>query len=160
QFIVRTKLTIGLFGDAAAAEYQPLFENLSRLFPVRFRSGSSPDDRGLDAAVLFTKSAGFKPEALPAGLPAFVAVENPSRRVTVTRPSVRFGNSAAVDSCLRDQTMDDLDLKEFSPLEPLPGHEVVAAMEDRPLWTRRANGKGAVDRVGVLPPAVGRNDYL
>jgi len=121
------------------------------MFPVDFVPGRASVKTVLDAAVVF--NIGGKTDEPPGiqGVPAYVASDNPAQRVGRNSWGVKFGSSRSLNPSLREQVLEDAELREFLPLAPRAGDEVLASSGGQPIWILRGTGAGSVHWVGALP---------
>lgn len=146
---------IGVVPFAEYEAYQGLFLVLSSLFPVEFRKSERNSYAGLDGLRVFngTREAGIR--AAKAGIRCHVVLNSGAKPVNCGSANVDFSRAANLHPYFQNQTLVDEDAKEFVPLSPLPGDEIVASRAGRVLWIYRHEGKSGVDFVAVGPPGLG-----
>src|SRR5208283_1518747 len=126
---------VGVTPAAEYEAYQGLFLALSSLLPVEFRKSEPNSYAGLDALIVFggTREAGIR--AAKAGIRCHVILNGATDPVHSQSADVDFGKAAALHAYFQGQTLVDEDVKEFIPIPPLPGDDIVASRGEHVLWT-------------------------
>ncbi len=130
------------------------------MFPVDFVPGPVSAGTILDGVVVFDTVGKTDERPKSLGVPTYLAVDDPAKRVAGNSPEVKFGSSRSLNPSLHEQVMEDFELREFQPLAPMAGDEILALLDGQPLWILRGKGAESVHLVGALPLPVLENDYL
>jgi hypothetical protein len=132
------------------AEYEcrpRLLRALEEALPVRFEGRELGSYLGVDAAILLATET----EAMPAGLPSFVAAPWGSREVAGT---VDLRSSPLIHPGLRGRSLSDRRAGGIKGLSA-QGDTVLASCGAEIVWTT-----GEVDRAALAPDELGPNDSL
>jgi hypothetical protein len=147
---------VGVVGDPSGGSYGLLFSALAQLHPVEFSNCATAQPDGLDAVIILDGDTAAGLAVAAAVVPAFVMMGGSGTPTQASVRQVRFGASVNLDSCLRNQKMVLRQETSFSPLATQPGDEVLASVEDRPVWLAR----GACQLFGALPPRLQQDEFL
>jgi len=156
--MVRKRIGVVPFVEYEA--YQGLFLALSSLFPVEFCESERDSYAGLDALILFDGSRDSGTQAAAAGVRCYVVLNTDEKPVHCGAATVDFGRAANLHAYFQDQTLVDEDVKEFVPLSPLSGDEIVASREGHVLWIYRPEAKSGVDFLAMGLPKLTDDQYL
>lgn len=150
-FSIRNK-TVGVLNCSSMRQFEPLFEALSQLYPVRFRPVDVGQLESLDALVVLDGNLDVGVSAAARGLPSYVVVEGVTIATFCPALDVRFHNSDLLDRNLRGQVFQDEGLTALCPLKTQPGDEIVASVGEFPVWVARPHGLACCQLVAVAPP--------
>jgi hypothetical protein len=155
-----TRKRIGVIPVEEYEAYRELFLVLSELFPVEFRKCERNSYAGLDALIVFngTREAGIR--AAKAGIRCYVVLNSTTDPVHSGSANVDFGRAAALHAYFQGQTLVDEDVKEFAPISPLPGDEIVASRAEHVLWINCPEHRSSADFLAVAPPRLADYEYL
>ncbi len=155
-----TLKTVGVVPSAAYAAYRELFLALSLIFPIEFRESEPDSYVGLDGLLLFDSSREAGTRAAAAGIRSYVILKTEASPVHCGSAEVDFDRASNLHASFRDQTLVDVDVKEFVPLSLLPGDETVASKAGHVLWAYRPEGRSSLDLVAAGPPGLADDQYL
>jgi hypothetical protein len=150
---------IGVSGDPQGARFGVLFKALGRLFPVEFCPAESGEQHSCEALIVLNGDLEAAINAAAAGMPSFVAMEGGHASTQGRGGNLRFGDSPQLSPCLRRQLMASCESVGVSP-DPEAGDEVLAFLQDRPVWLLRPTARAACHVVAAAPPQMRENEFL
>jgi hypothetical protein len=150
---------IRVSGDPHGELHGSLFRALSQLYPVEFQAVEPGDQPTPDALIVLDGDVKTGTTAAAAGIPAFVVSPGNNPRREIPGRCLRFGTSARIEPCLRNQTMIDSE-NTCAPLSEEHGDEVLAFVENQPVWLSRPTARATCELVSIAPPRLRQGEFL
>ena len=156
------RMIIGVSPLDEYVRYKRLFDALEELFPVTFERRTLEDLSDANAFVLFdgTRETAHRVAAL--GVDCFVVQAPRGQAICCHVSTVQFAETAALPTCLRGESLSEVENREFVPIACFQGEQVMALKGGEIIWTHRpaSHGEGTIDFVSLPPPLLTDKEYL
>src|SRR5258708_29671805 len=156
------RMIIGVSPLDEYVRYKRLFDALEELFPVTFERRTLEDLSDANAFVLFDGNRETAHPVAAVGADCFVVQAPSGQAICCHISTVQFAETAALPTCLRGESLSEVENREFVPISCFQGEQVMALKGGEIIWTHRpaSHGEGTIDFVSLSPPLLTDKEYL
>ena len=131
------RMIIGVSPLDEYVRYKRLFDALEELFPVTFERRPLEDLSDANAFVLFDGTRETAHPVAALGVDCFVVQAPRGQAICCHVSTVQFAETAALPTCLRGESLSEVENREFVPIACLQGEQVMALKGGEIIWTHR-----------------------